>query len=76
MEKMKAKKKVKKRAPTDSTMRNVRAANDKFKEIDQHLKALTLDMMTIFSRMDYLENISRVSSVKYVQNVQRLMRKE
>lgn len=73
---MKPKKKNKKRAPTDATLRNVRAGNKRFKQIDQHLKSITLDMMDVFSRLDYLENISRISSAKYVQNVQRLMKRD
>jgi hypothetical protein len=36
---MKPKKRNKKRAPRDATMRNVRAGNKKFEQIDQHLKA-------------------------------------
>lgn len=57
---MKQKKKSKKRAPTDSTIRNVRAANKKFEQIDQHLKAITLDLMDVFKRIDRLEYLKSI----------------
>lgn len=56
---MKPKKKAKKK-PQDATMRNVRAANKKFKQIDQHLKAITLDLMDVFKRIDRLEYLKSI----------------
>lgn len=61
---MKPKKKAKKRKPQDATMRNVRAANRKIAQIVQGLNALTYDMISVFGRLDYLENIQRLKKVK------------
>lgn len=61
---MKLKKKAKKRKPTDSTVRNVRAANKRFEQMAQRLNALTLDIMSVDSRLNYLENIQRLKRAK------------
>lgn len=46
---------VKKKNPTDATLRNVRAANKKIKELDRRLTMLTTEFTRLMVRVKKLE---------------------
>lgn len=49
MKKQKAKKITKKRNPNDGTLRNVRAANEKFADLTKRIRNLELKMKHIYN---------------------------
>ena len=49
--------KPKKRNPTDSTMRNVRAVNERFRVHDLHIKGILLAMLDVQTRLEKLERL-------------------
>lgn len=64
----------KKNKPVDSTMRNVKAANQKFEKIDQRLDALTEDMAVAWQRIDELARNFNAATLGAYMDVHPLMK--